>query len=307
MQDRVTSLKGTSAPKHTETENFSGAGAFLTPDQADHNGFIFHGMERFLQRGLLAISVPHLRQSAENILVVAGKPGSGKTHAVTQGVLRNGWGLREVPPSTLASEHESGATKPLEHALGKAEEFSAHSKLRIAISMNDIELSILPSDDKGKVGRTVNTQLFNGFLQGFTEKPRRYLNYDGTPIVLIATTNDLTAMRSSLLRTARADIYEHAPTREERAAFADSIFKPRSLKERRRLNVLLTLFSSQPVSFWVALATAVEKGQLDELIDRGLTDPDEVGRELRRHIPVRFRQLYAIGRRLSAKRNRSYL
>lgn len=275
-------------------------GDLLCPD-----GVIFEGLERVVQRHLFQLrALGDEFPRPPRMLVIGGKPGTGKTVAATDAALRMKHAVLHLPASSLASENEGGATAVLDAYLGDAVRHSQIHQEHVAIIGDDFDLGIISGD--AETGRTVNSNLLVQRLQSFADGDD-CRNFDGTRIALIATGNDWSLIRPSLFRDGRAAWYEHAPTADEFTAIVLHHFKPRTANERRLVTKLAWRYRHESVAFWTAVQASLRNDLIDGLIASGITDANTLKVELHRPRPLEPGKLLALARQHAKPRRLSFL
>jgi hypothetical protein len=275
-------------------------GNLLCPD-----GIIFENMERAVQRHLFQLHVldgEHPRPP--RFLVIAGKPGTGKTVAATDAALRMNHAVLHLPASNLASENEGGATAALDSYLADAEQHARTHNEPVAIIADDLDLGIISAE--ADTGRTINSNLLVQRLQSLADGDD-IRNADGTRIALIVTGNDWSTVRQSLFRDGRAAWYEHAPTQDDIARLALNLFKPRTDGDRRLLLKLAHRYRHESVAFWSAVRTGLNNDLIDALMAAGITDPTAIKVELHRPRPLEPGKLLVLARKHATRRRLSFL
>lgn len=275
-------------------------GKLLCPD-----GIIFGGLERVVQRHLFqlrALDSEHPRPP--RFLVIAGRPGTGKTVAATDAALRMNHAVLHLPASNLASESEGGATAVLDSYLADAERHARTHNEPVAIIADDLDLGIISAE--ADTGRTINSNLLIQRLQSLADGDDG-CNADGTRIALIVTGNDWSHVRSSLFRDGRATWHEHIPSPDDIAALALNLFKPRSEDDRRLLLRLARRYRNESVAFWSAVRTSLNNDLIDALIAAGITDPVAIRVELQRPRPLEPGKLLGLARKHATRRRLSFL
>ena len=275
-------------------------GALICPD-----GIVFDGLERAVRRHLFQLRVrADAHPRPPRFLVIAGKPGTGKTVAATDAALRMGYAVLHLPAADLASENEGGATSVLDGYLADAERHAQTFDEPVAIVADDLDLGIISAE--ADTGRTVNSNLLVQRLQGLAGGDD-IRNADGTPVAVIVTGNDWSHVRPSLFRDGRATWYEHAPTLDEIAAVAVSLFAPRTADERRFILKLARRYRRESVAFWSAVRASLDNDLIDALIASGITDTATLKVELHRPRPLEPEKLLGIARKHAARRRLSFL
>ncbi len=275
-------------------------GKLLCPD-----GIIFDGLERAVHRHLFqlhAVDGEHPRPP--RFLVIAGKPGTGKTVAATDAALRMNHAVLHLPAAYLASENEGGATAVLDSYLADAEHHARTHKEPVAIIADDLDLGIISAE--ADTGRTINSNLLIQRLQSLADGDD-IRNPDGTRIALIVTGNDWSHIRPSLFRDGRATWYEHAPSPDETVAIAFNLLKPRTDDDRRLVVKLARRYRHESVAFWSALRTSLNNDLIDALMAAGITDPAAIKVELHRPRPLEPGKLLGLARKHAARRRLSFL
>lgn len=288
------------SPPPAETSALRRPGDLLCPD-----GIVFEGLERTVQRHLFQLRVlgdTHPRPP--RFLVIAGKPGTGKSVAATDAALRMNHAVLHLPAASLASENEGGATAILDAYLTDAERHAKAYNEPVAIVADDLDLSIISTD--ADTGRTVNSNLLVQRLQSLADG-NDIRNADGTRIALIITGNDWSYIRPSLFRDGRAIWYEHTPTPDEIAALAVNLFKPRTADDRRLVLKLARRYRHESVAFWSAVRISLNNDLLDALIASGVTDATALKVELHRPRPLEPGKLLGLARKHATRRRLSFL
>lgn len=275
-------------------------GNLLCPD-----GIVFDNLERAIQRHLFqlhALGDSHPRPP--RFLVIAGKPGTGKTVAATDAALRMKHAVLYLPASDLASENEGGATAVLESYLEDAEHHAKTHDEPVVIIADDLDLGIITND--ADTGRTVNSNLLIQRLQSLADGDE-VTNADGSRIAVIITGNDWSSVRASLLRDGRASWFEHEPTPEEITALAIKLLRPRSAEDQNFVRKLARRHRHESIAFWSALATHLKSDLLDALMAAGVTDQSQIKVELNRPRPLDRKKLGTLARKHAARRRLSFL
>lgn len=269
------------------------------------DGIIFDSLERAVQRHLFrlrALDGEHPRPA--RFLVIAGKPGTGKTVAATDAALRTNHAVLHLPAANLASESEGGATAVLDSYLADAEHHARAHNEPVAIIADDLDLGIISAE--ADTGRTINSNLLVQRLQSLADGDD-IRNADGTRIAIIVTGNDWSHVRPSLFREGRATWYEHAPTPDDIAAVALNLFKPRTADDRRLVLKLARRYHHESVAFWSAVRTSLNNDLIDALMAAGVTDPTALKVELHRPRPLEPGKLLGLARKHAARRRLSFL
>lgn len=302
MNQKLTNLR----PSNLERTNITSSVPIRMPGQLlCPAGFRFDALERQVQRHLFKNYLPSLMENADRYLAIVGEPGTSKTVTSCDAALRFGFAVAHLPAASLASENEGGATAILsEFFVGVCASSLSH-QIRHAVVIDDLELSIIGTDDK--TGKTINTALLTGEFQRIADKPKPYRNYDGSVIPVIFTGNDFSKIRSSLLRDARTTEYVHRPSPEERLAFAFHQLGPTTPGELRLVEKLARKYRHQPIAFWSALASDLRLSQLDRLISHGVRDPVRAERILAHDPVLDDAVLWSLARARASKTNRSFL
>ena len=287
-------------PPPASSSSLHRPGRLLCPD-----GIIFEGLERAVQRHLFrlrALDGEHPRPP--RFLVIAGKPGTGKTVAATDAALRMNHAVLHLPAASLASENEGGATAVLDSYLADAEHHARTHNEPVVLIADDLDLGIISA--QADTGRTVNSNLLVQRLQSLADGDD-IRNGDGTRIALIVTGNDWSNVRSSLFRDSRATWYEHAPTPDDIAALAVNLFQPRTADDRRLVLKLARRYRHESVAFWSAVRTSLNNDLIDALMAAGITDPPAIKVELHRPRPLEPGKLLGLARKHAARRRLSFL
>ncbi len=249
MTAKVTSLAPSQFAKgNPHATNIRQPGQLLCPD-----GFTFERLERILQRHLYRQTIPSIMDKADRFLLVVGPPGTSKTVTCCDAALRFNWAVANLPAASLAGESEGSATATLTTFFEGMVDYSTSTGYRVAVVMDDFELSILGADSK--TGKTINSGLLINELQRIADRPKPYRNHDGSVIPLIFTANDVSNIRSSLIRDQRCTEYIHTPTFEEKIYFAFHILKPKTGDELRLVDKLVRTYRHQPVAFFASIVS----------------------------------------------------
>lgn len=287
-------------PPPADTLGLRRPGNLLCPE-----GIIFEGLERTVQRHLFRLRVlgdAHPRPP--RFLVIAGKPGTGKTVAATDAALRMNHAVLHLPAASLASENEGGATAILDSYLSDAERHAKTHNEPVAIVADDLDLGIISNE--ADTGRTVNSNLLVQRLQSLADGDD-IRNADGSRVAIIVTGNDWSHIRASLFRDGRATWYEHMPSPDEIAALAVNMLKPGTADDRRLVLKLARRYRHESVAFWSALRTSLINDLLDALIASGVTDPTALKVELHRPRPLEPGKLLGLARKHAMRRRLSFL
>lgn len=269
------------------------------------DGVIFDGLERVVQRHLFQLrALADTHPAPPRMLVISGKPGTGKTVAATDAALRLNHAVLHLPASALASENEGGATAILDAYLNSGVKYSETFKMPVAIIADDLDLGIISA--VAETGRTINSNLLVQRLQSFADTDECQA-YDGSRIPMIVTGNDWSTTRPSLFRDGRATWYEHAPTPDEIADIALHLFKPRTAPERRLILKLARRYRKESVAFWTAVQGSLRNDLIDGLIDSGITDQATLKIELNRTRPLEPGKLLKLARHHAKRRRLSFL
>lgn len=287
-------------PPATAPSSLRRPGDLLCPED-----IVFEDLERAVQRHLFRLRVlgdTHPRPP--RFLVIAGKPGTGKSVAATDAALRLGHAVLQLPAAELASENEGGATAILNAYLAEAEQHARTHNEPVAIIADDLDLGIITTD--ADTGRTVNSNLLVQRLQSLADG-NAFCNADGARIALICTGNDWSHVRPSLFRDGRATWYEHVPTTDEIAAVAVNLLQPRTADERRLVLKLAHRYRHESVAFWAALRTSLNQDVLDALMASGITDTAALKVELHRSRSLEPGKLLGLARRHARRRRLVFL
>lgn len=237
-------------------------------------------------------------------LVIAGKPGTGKTVAATDAALRMNYAVLHLPAANLASENEGGATAVLDDYLLTAEHHAQTYGEPVVIIADDLDLGIISAD--ADTGRTVNSNLMTQRFQGLADTDE-VQNPDETRIPIIVTGNDFSQVRSSLFRDGRATWYEHTPTSDDVAAVVVNLFKPGTSADRKFLLKLAHRYRRESIAFWTAVHTSLRDELVDALIASGVTDPTALKVEIHRQRPLEPGKMLGLARKHAARRRLSFL
>lgn len=268
------------------------------------HGIVFDGLERVVQRHLFQLRLAgDLHPRPPRVLVITGKPGTGKTVAATDAALRLKHAVLQIPAANLASENEGGATAVLDAYLASAVRHSQVHKEPVAIIADDFDLGIISAD--ADTGRTVNSNLLVQRLQSLADD-NEARNFDGTRMALIATGNDWSHVRPSLFRDGRATWHEHEPTTDDITAIALHLFRPHSPEERKFIRKLAWRYRRESVAFWTAVHTSLRNDLIDGLIASGVTDTVAVRLELHRPHPLEPGKLLKLARHHAKARRLSF-
>lgn len=268
-------------------------------------GIIFDALERTVQRHLFQLRMlGEAHPRPPRMLVIVGKPGTGKTVAATDAALRLRHAVMQIPAAALASENEGGATAALDAYLADAERHSMTHKEPVALVGDDFDLGIISGD--ADTGRTVNSNLLVQRLQSFADGTG-CRNFDGTRIAFIITGNDFGTIRASLFRDGRATWFEHAPTPDDIADIAVTLLRPRTADERRLVRKLAYRYRKESVAFWTAVQQSLRSDLIDSLIASGVTDATAIKVELNRPRPLEPGKLLSLARRHARRRRLSFL
>lgn len=283
-----------------ETSHLRRPGHLLCP-----HGVVFQHVEHAVKRHLFQLRfLGDQHPKPPRFLVIAGKPGTGKTVAATDAALRFGHAVLHLPASNLASENEGGATAALDAFLGEAERHAATHKEPVAIIADDLDLGIISAE--ADTGRTINSNLLVQRLQSLADGDS-IRNHDGTRIALIVTGNDWSHVRSSLFRDGRATWHEHTLTPDDIAALAINLFKPKTDGDRSLVLKLARRYKHESVAFWTAVHTSLHNGLVDALIASGVTDPVAIKVELNRPRALEPGKLLGLARKHATRRRLSFL
>ncbi|MDQ8699266.1 AAA family ATPase [Hyphomicrobium sp. LHD-15] len=275
-------------------------GALLCP-----HGIIFKGLERAVQRHLFQTRMfGDEHPKPPRFLVIAGKPGTGKTVAATDAALRMNYAVLHLPSAKLASENEGGATAVLDDYLLEAESHTQSFGEPVVIVADDFDLGIISAD--ADTGRTVNSNLMAQRFQGLGDTDEGQ-NPGGTRIPFIITGNDFSQVRSSLFRDGRATWYEHAPSSDDVGAIVVNLFKPATADDRKFLLKLAHRYRQESVAFWTAVHMSLRDDLVDALIASGVSDATALKVELHRQRPLEPGKMLGLARKHAARRRLSFL
>lgn len=246
------------------------------PDQPlSQDYYLFEGLSRAVRQHLAYQIGTHSRATAERMLWVQGRPGQGKTVGIQLACHAAGFGYASLSAGLFAGETEGASVKALHAALGECQNWSAANKKRVAVLMDDLDLSAANVADG--VGSTVNTQLLVKELMDLADHRERYANHDGTHIGFIVSVNDASGMRESLTRNGRATFYTHEPTYDEIENVAWKVLKPVTAAERDLVSKLVKRHRKQNIAFWYALYHRMVGMQHQHLTAQGMPSTDMVG------------------------------
>ncbi len=260
-----------------------------------------HAVERHLRQHAHAVS----RDTAPRTLIVAGRPGEGKSEGVLAAVLQFGWSVAAVPASMFASENEGGATEVLDELLAELTEIADETGKPVALCINDIDQSILSLEEK--MGKTINTNLLSERLHFLADNPRLYRSRHGANLAFFCTLNDATNLRDSLFREGRATWFEHVPTIEDRRNIAWALLAPMTTPERKLVEQLTRRFKHQSVAFWSSLVSELRASAAEGLMGRGVDESEALASAYGAHLPLDPKLVWPAVQKLATPRTRNWL
>lgn len=202
---------------------------------------VYYPLEEYLgaYSFLLTCHQPYRRDKA-GVLVLVGPPGSGKTNMLQHSA---GSARVMIVRFSLADCESSGAGDPaskLQQAAIQAEKFE-QAGIPVVIVIEDFELGMAcPQNGEGS---STNRPQIQGVLQELLDGTHSIGGRVLTPKRFAFTSNDLTAVRSSMVREGRAIVIEYNPDRREKSRIAQAVLSgilpPRVLRrELKRLSHL---------------------------------------------------------------------
>lgn len=258
-------------------------------------------VERHLRQHAHAVS----RDTAPRTLIVAGRPGEGKSEGILAAALQCGWSVAAVSASLFASENEGGANEVLDELLTELNEVADETGKPVALCINDIDQSILSLEEK--MGKTINTNLLSESLHFLADNPRLYRSRHGTNLAFFCTLNDATNLRESLFREGRATWFEHVPTVEDKRNIAWALLAPGTTPERKLVDQLTRRFKHQSVAFWSSLVIELRASAAEGLMGRGIGEAEAIATIYGARLPLDPHLVWASVRKLAAPRTRNWL
>ncbi len=265
----------------------------------------FEQLTQAVERHLRQHAHPATRDLAPRTLIVAGRPGEGKSEGVLAAALRCGWAVAAVPASLFASENEGGATEVLDELLTELNEVADETGKPLALCINDIDQSILSLEEK--MGKTINTNLLSERLHFLADNPRLYRSRHGTNLAFFCTLNDATNLRESLFREGRAVWMEHVPSIEDKRNIAWALLAPMTTPERKLVDQLTRRFKHQSVAFWSSLVLELRAATAEGLMRGGVGESEALASVYAGRLPLDPHLVWASVRKLAAPRTRNWL
>ena len=245
------------------------------------------------------------RNEAARLLWVQGRPGEGKSEGALVACLKAGFHTAVLSPGLFAGEVEGASIQALHSVMDEMARWSVVHQCRVVVIIDDFDLSI--ANTKEDQGTTINSQLLVNEFMSLADKRHLFRNVDGSNIGLILTVNDATGMRESLTRPGRSDIYDHLPTREDKANIAWAVLDPKTTAERELVKALVRKYGSQPVSFWKALFFQMRALHSRRLTSTGMPDKAAIDRAQASRLTLTSEVAWEAAKVVRQSRVRTYL
>lgn len=190
-------------------------------------------------------------------LVIKGEPGEGKTLQALAACNQRGIMVKYLSASELSGELEAASKDVIKSVYQQAQRLQEIGYY-ICILLDDFHLG---NSNIRNTSHTVNAELLIGYMMNLADS-------SGGRVPILLTGNDFSNTYEALLRDGRADIFEWAPSLEEKRMVVQSILRPMVLeREWRELDHFIDAYSKQNIAFFAQLRKDIRQAVLLQAID----------------------------------------
>ncbi|MFV3130534.1 AAA family ATPase [Niveispirillum sp. KHB5.9] len=194
------------------------------------------------------------------LLGIQGRPGDGKSFQSKLVAESMGFTITHVAASQFSGKHEGDAHTKLEEIYKDLSVKLAMGQ-RSVIIIDDFDLSI--SGLSNGVDGTVNSQLFSNYLMHICDS--RPSKHGRVPIIV--TGNDFSRLYGPLTRNGRMEMFEWAPTKQEKFAIWANSIKGYNIPIDV-IRDIIEKYHENPLSFFFSISSKY----IDKIIDEYIRD-----------------------------------
>jgi len=272
------------------------------PELVPHDGLTL------FMRGFLHAQTSGEKQRlrSHRLAILQGPGGVGKSETTKKVVSDAGYNGTILPASYFAGETANAGAAKLEEVLRGCSAISLATRLPHVFICEDADLSSWVTREHREY--TVDSDLITNAWQFACDNREHYLDAQSKPIGFIMIGNDFRGLRETLRQ--RAVFFTFNPTWRETAATFESIVAPRSAYERRKLRALVRRHKTEPLRFFVDVASAAfdralaghigTSGPIDvAAVDRALTAAQDSG--------LNIPELFRVAKARASERPRNFI
>lgn len=206
------------------------------------------GLCRSIDGHLASHFVPTLRElEPARFLVVAGRPGDGKTTTIKVQCSRRQIDLVVIAGGDLSGSTEDGGLAAFNKTQSDIKKIRAENGLPVGLHIDDADLSSFATG-RDHTEYTVSSFVLQSALQKFADEV-----CEGDPLPVFVTVNQLDAFRAPLFRHGRANIYVHDLNLPEKIEQVTAILGATTEADKTLVASFVDSHELQPIAFFAKL------------------------------------------------------